>query len=315
MRVIIPAEGMKPKGPCVGTIGFFDGVHRGHRHLIKQVREIAAANGMESMVITFDRHPREVLHSDFQPRLLSTFGEKKELLAQTGVDNCVVLPFDETMAALSARDFMSDVLCGQLGLKALITGYDNRFGHNRSEGFGDYVAYGREMGLDVRQGDVFVLNGVNVSSSVIRSFLQEGEVEMARRCLGYPYTLSGHVVSGEHVGCSIGFPTANLEPDDNRKLIPASGVYAVTVAFAGDAGLYRGMMNIGTRPTFDGTRQTIEIHIFGFSGDVYGMSMGVSFVKRLREERRFRDVDELVRQLNKDKEMTEEIFRDSGSKV
>ena len=153
-----------------------------------------------------------------------------------------------------------------------------------------------------------MLNGVNVSSSVIRSFLQEGEVEMARRCLGYPYTLSGKVVGGEHVGHSLGFPTANLCLDDNRKLVPASGVYAVTVALPGETSLHRGMMNIGTRPTFDGGSMTIETHIFGFSGDVYGMPMGVSLVGRLRGERRFRSTDELVRQLEKDKEAVEKIF-------
>ena len=308
MRVITPADGMKSLGPCVGTIGFFDGVHRGHRHLIRQVMDVAAGKGMKSMVITFDRHPREVLHCDFRPPLLSTVGEKMELIAQTGVDYCVVLPFDEAMASLSAYDFMSSVLCRQLGLEVLITGYDNRFGHNRSEGFDDYVAYGRELGLDVRKGTAFVLNGVNVSSSVIRSFLQEGEVEMARRCLGYPYTLSGKVVGGEHVGHSLGFPTANLRLDDNRKLIPASGVYAVTVALPGETSLHHGMMNIGTRPTFDGDSMTIETHIFGFSGDVYGMPMGVSLVSRLRGERRFRSTDELVRQLEKDKAAVEEIF-------
>lgn len=309
MRIITLADGMTPLRPCVGTIGFFDGVHRGHRHLIRQVMDAAAAEGIESTVVTFDRHPREVLRSDFRPRMLSTFGEKMELLAQTGVDNCVVLPFDERMSGLSAHDFMSDVLRGLLGVKILITGYDNRFGHNRSEGFDDYVAYGREMGLDVRQGCAFVLNGVNVSSSVIRSFLQEGEVEMARLCLGYPYTLSGSVVAGKRVGRGIGFPTANLEVDGGGKLLPASGVYAVTVAFAGDVRRYGGMMNIGTRPTFDGKEQTLETHIFGFTDDIYGESMGVSFVSRLREERRFQSAGELAAQLAEDKKMAEDFLR------
>lgn len=320
--MITPAEGMTSVRPCAATIGFFDGVHRGHRHLIRQVKEVAEAEGLESAVITFGIHPREVLHSDYRPRLLSTSGEKLELLSRTGIDNCVVLPFDAAMAAMSARDFMRDVLCRRLGVKVLITGYDNRFGHNRSEGFDDYVAFGREMGIGVRQADAFLLEGVNVSSSVIRSLLQEGEVEMARRCLGYPYTLSGHVVEGEHVGRGMGFPTANLCPDAAGKLIPAPGVYAVTVALMGGekgsdgidvcdgtgARQYRGMMNIGTRPTFDGTRQTLETHILDFSGDVYGMPMAVSFVKRLREERRFRSAGELALQLAEDRKQAELAF-------
>lgn len=302
MNTIRLSDDIVDMRPCVATIGFFDGVHRGHRYLIKTVIEEAWQRGLESTVITFDRHPRQVLHSDFQPRMLSTYDEKIALLSKTGVDNCVVLPFNEEMASLSAYDFMQSVLSGKLNVRALVTGYDNRFGHNRSEGFEDYVRYGRMMGIDVLCGEPFVLNGVNVSSSVIRSFLQEGEVEMASMCLGYPYTVVGHVVRGEHIGTGIGFPTANLVPDDASKLMPNGGVYAVRVAIAGMPEAGPAMMNIGNRPTFGGTTTTHEVHIFHFSDDIYNRQMGVSFHKRLRAERKFRTADELVGQLKKDAE-------------
>lgn len=308
MRIIRSAADMEAMKPSVATIGFFDGVHRGHRYLVKHVMEVAHEQGMESTVITFDRHPREVLHNGFQPRMLSTFDEKIVLLSKTGVDNCVVLPFDEQMAALSAHDFMAKVLCDRLKVKTLIIGYDNRFGHNRNEGFDSYARYGREMGMDVLQGQAFVLNGVNVSSSVIRSFLQEGEVEMAERCLGYPYTIIGKVVEGEHVGTDIGFPTANLQVLDSNKLIPVAGVYAVKVRLEHSMEMKHAMMNIGNRPTFDGKKTTLEVNIFRFEGELYGEKLGVAFIHRLRAEQKFKSPAELVVQLKKDLKMVEKQF-------
>ena len=185
MKTIVFGEGITRLKPCVATIGFFDGVHLGHRHLIEAVRKEAEQQGLESTVVTFDRHPRQVVSTDFHPCLLSTQEEKLLLLDKTGINNCVVLPFDKEMASLSAREFMQTILADSLLTKVLFTGYDHRFGHNRSEGFADYERYGREMGMEVRRGDPFVLEGVSVSSSVVRSLLSEGEVGLASRCLGY----------------------------------------------------------------------------------------------------------------------------------
>lgn len=308
MQTILLSPDTPLPRPCVATIGFFDGVHKGHRHLIRHVIDTAREARMESAVITFSRHPRQVLHSSFQPRMLSTADEKAALLAQTGIDNCVILPFDERTAALSAHDFMSGVLRDRLNVRTLITGYDNRFGHNRSEGFDDYVRYGRSLGIDVRRGQPFALGGVRVSSSVIRAFLQEGEAVMAARCLGYPYTIIGTVMHGEHIGSSMGFPTANLQPDDSLKLIPAGGVYATEVRLPDDSRAWPAMTNIGSRPTFGGTRTTIETHILGFRGDLYGRRMSVSFISRLRDEQRFRTPAELAAQLRRDLRATEELF-------
>lgn len=296
--------------PCVATIGFFDGVHKGHRMLIKSIVEEAAKTpGMRSTVISFDQHPRRVLNKEFQPALLTTNDEKLGLLSKTGVDSCVLLPFDLNMAAMSAREFMQTVLHDRLGVRKLIIGYDHRFGHNRAEGFEDYVRYGREIGIEVSKAGAFEIDGVNVSSSVIRSFLSEGEVELARTCLGYNYFITGSVVSGYHEGRKMGFPTANIEVDDKLKLIPAPGVYAVKVCPAGSGRVFGGMMNIGTRPTFNGSDVTLEVNIFDFEGDLYGQSVTVSFVSRLRSERKFSSAEQLAKQLNKDREEAEKELR------
>ena len=301
-------EGITDVCPSVATIGFFDGVHRGHRFLINNVVKEAASRGLLSTVVTFDRHPRQVLGSDFQPRLLSTNEEKMLLLSKTGVERCVMLPFSEQMAQMTARDFMKKILRDRLGVQVLIIGYDNRFGHNRSEGFDDYVRYGREMGIEVMSAQSFLLHGINVSSSVIRSFLQEGEIEMAENCLGYPYFFTGKVVKGFRVGHELGFPTANIEQDNMLKMIPSPGVYAVKVRIEGTVELKHAMMNIGTRPTFNGTQQTLEVHILNFNDDIYGKMISVAFVHKLRNERQFPSKEALSEQLVKDAQMVEEQF-------
>ena len=301
-------EGITDVCPSVATIGFFDGVHRGHRLVIHNVVKEAASRGLLSTVVTFDRHPRQVLGSDFQPRLLSTNEEKMLLLSKTGVERCVMLPFSEQMAQMTACDFMKKILRDRLGVQVLIIGYDNRFGHNRSEGFDDYVRYGREMGIEVMSAQSFLLHGINVSSSVIRSFLQEGEIEMAENCLGYPYFFTGKVVKGFRVGHELGFPTANIEQDNMLKMIPSPGVYAVKVRIEGTVELKHAMMNIGTRPTFNGTQQTLEVHILNFNDDIYGKMISVAFVHKLRNERQFPSKEALSEQLVKDAQMVEEQF-------
>lgn len=294
--------------PCVATIGFFDGVHKGHRFLINHVIQEAVDSGLQSTVITFDQHPRQVLQSDYVPQMLSRFERKMSLLANTGIDNGVVLHFDKEIASLSSYDFMKNVLRDRLNVKKLVIGYDNRFGHNRDEGFDDYVRYGNELGIEVIRNQAFVLNGVNVSSSVIRSFLKEGEVEMAEMCLGYHYTIMGKVVHGYKQGRKMGFPTANIDMSDSHQLIPAPGVYAVKVHIDGENKCRDGMMNIGRRPTFGGDDITLEINIFDFSDDIYDRILHVSFIHRIREERKFNNALELASQLKDDRRLVEEQF-------
>lgn len=284
--------------PSVATIGFFDGVHRGHRFLIEQVREVAAARGLASSVVTFPVHPRKMLHSDFHPELLTTCDEKVTLLAKTGVDYCMILDFTPELACLSAKEFMT-LLKEHYHIQALVVGYDHRFGHNRSEGFDDYVRYGQELGMEVLLARAYFNNEVAVSSSAIRHLLLEGDVSGAAKGLGYQFFLNGTVVGGYHVGRTIGFPTANLKVNDSDKLVPADGVYAVYVFVNGQQ--YGGMLSIGYRPTLNnGADRSIEVYIFNFNADIYNQPMRISFVQRTRSELKFDTIDALIEQLHKD---------------
>ena len=284
--------------PSVATIGFFDGVHRGHRFLIEQVCKAAAARGLASSVITFPVHPRKVMQPGFHPELLTTCDEKVALLAGTGVDYCVMLDFTLDLARLSAKQFMA-ALKQDYQVQALVIGYDHRFGHNRSEGFDDYVRYGRELGMEVILAQAYSTDAMTVSSSAVRRLLLEGNVSEAANCLGYYFFLNGTVVNGYHVGRKIGFPTANLCVNDSEKLIPADGVYAVYV-FLGEK-KHTGMLSIGYRPTLNnGIDRSIEVHIFNFDADIYNQPMRLSFVRRTRPELKFDSIEELIEQLHKD---------------
>ena len=294
--------------PCVATIGFFDGVHLGHRFLIEHVRDEARLMGLSSMVITFDHHPREVLNQDYQPELLTTLDAKLQLLENTGVDHVVVLHFDEKMSQLSAREFMNHVLHDRLHVRKLIIGYDNRFGHNRAETFEDYVRYGEELGIAVAHHSALKMDGVELSSSVVRAFLKGGEIELANRCLGYPYSIVGKVVHGFKKGRGIGYPTANLDLSDSHQLVPSDGVYAVRVQIGASGQSLPAMTGIGLRPTFGGTERTLETHIFNFHEDIYGQQLRLTFVKRIRAEQRFDHVTQLVNQLKEDEKMIEKLF-------
>jgi len=300
--------------PCVATIGFFDGVHRGHQFLIRHLVETARQDGLQSTIITFDEHPRKVLQSDYQPEMLSTLDSKLLLLSKTEVDNAVVLHFDKQMAALSAREFMQKVLHDHLNVRKLFIGYDHRFGHNREETFEDYVRYGKEMGIEVVKNEAFQIDGINISSSVIRSFLKEGEIEMANRCLGYPYTIIGKVVNGYHEGRKMGFPTANIDISHFGQLIPSPGVYAVKARMENTVVWKRGMMNIGNRPTFNGKQITLETHIFNFDGDIYDQLLLVGFVKRIRGERKFDSPEDLAVQLKEDEKVVLDLFEKETNK-
>ncbi len=303
-----PLDAGEQLGPCVATIGFFDGVHTGHRYLIDRLVKTAHAEGREAVVITFDEHPRKVLQSDYQPEQLCTLDSKLILLSKTGIDATVVLHFDRRLADMSAQEFMQQVLCRQLHVCKLFIGYDHRFGHNRQESFDDYVRYGAQMGMEVVQAQAFDMDGVHISSSAIRGLLKEGEVELANRCLDYPYTIIGKVVSGYHEGHKLGFPTANLDISHFGQLVPAPGVYAVKVRLERQIAMRWGMMNIGVRPTFGGKVRTLEAHIFNFEGDIYDQLLLVSFVKRIRAERKFDSADELAEQLREDEQAVLALF-------
>lgn len=292
-------------GTYAATIGFFDGVHQGHQFLMERLKREAAERGMQSMAITFERHPRQIVQGEWKPELLTELHEKLKLLKATGIDTVVVLRFNRQMAALSAREFMQ-LMYDRLGVRMLLTGYDNRFGRDRTEGFEDYQCYGRELGMEVLCADALAVGQQNVSSSRIRHLLKEGKVEQAAHCLGRPYSLSGQVVHGEQIGRTIGFPTANLQPDDNL-LIPMDGVYAVMVDID-DEIRKQGITNIGTRPTFNGTNRTLETNLLESIGNIYGHRLNIHFIARLRSEQQFPSAEALALQIQKDKEQAEQIL-------
>lgn len=290
----------------VATIGFFDGVHVGHRFLIKELKDWGKELNMPSAVITFPEHPRQVLHSDYRPKLLDTFQEKMERLETTGIDYCIALDFTYELSLYSAADFIR-LLAEEYHVKGLLIGYDHRFGHDRSDGFEQYVEYGGQVGMEVRKASPYDEENIRVSSSEIRRLLQEGKVEMANALLTYPYQLRGRIVSGYKVGRTIGFPTANIEVDSPYKLLPKVGVYAVWVELLGKR--YKGMLYIGKRPTLqNGDNLTIEVNILGFSGNVYNDEITVSFVYAVREDKAFESVEALREQLERDRQTVDKLL-------
>jgi riboflavin kinase/FMN adenylyltransferase len=288
----------------------FDGVHLGHQFVLHHVVETAREQGLLSMAITFDQTmPRD--------QVLTSLDAKRLLLSKTGIDRIEVLQFTDELRQMTAREFMRQVLKEQLDVKILLTGYDNRFGHNREEGFDDYVRYGKELGIEVKSLPPAPSKGRGrtISSSFIRQLLTEGHVGKASEGLGYPYTILGRVEHGEHVGTKLGFPTANLVPVDEKQLIPAAGAYAVKVRVENSVEWKHGMMNIGMRPTFDGHKRTLEVHIFRLNEDLYGQQMLVSFVERLREEQRFENVEALISQLQQDAILAEQILNQDSERI
>ena len=306
MQIIRDTSAINPE-PSVATIGFFDGVHLGHRFLIEQVKELAKDKGLRSALITFPVHPRQVMKSDYRPELLTTPEEKIELLKAQGVDYCIMLDFTVELSQLSALSFMKDILQQRYNVSTLIIGYDHRFGHNRSEGFEDYVRYGQQIGMNVYRAQACMIDDLNISSSLVRTHLLEGKIDLSTRYLGYNYSIEGVVVGGYRVGRTIGFPTANLDLRESNKLIPSDGVYAVRVEVKGC--LYAGMLNIGYRPTLDnGSKKSIEVHILRFDEDIYDEKIRLYFVSRIRSEMKFSGLDELIAQLKRDAAFVDSVL-------
>ena len=305
MIVIHNTEEREDKG-WLATIGFFDGVHVGHRYFFREMRRLADEKGLSSVVFTFLVHPRIVLQADYQPKLLNSPDEKLKLLATSGIDYCVVIDFTPKLAACSASDFIINVLSGQWNVQCLLTGYDHRFGHNRSDGFEQYVEYGKACGMEILRATSFEQDEETVSSSKIRQLLSTCHVEEAANLLSYPFRLKGKVVSGHQVGRTLGFPTANMEMDDSCKILPGMGVYAVWVYV--DNKRYKGMLTIGDRPTLNGDQTTIEVHLLHFFDIIYGQSIEIEFIRYLRDNKKFENPEALKIQLTKDRQQVEEIL-------
>ena len=289
------------EGQYTACIGFFDGVHCGHRYLLQHLSTEAKQHGTMSAVVTFANHPRRLVQPDFPLLLVDTLDERLGKLAETGIDACFLLDFTEEIRQHTAEQFIRDVLSSQMHITRLLIGYDHRFGRNRSEGFDDYVRYGAACGMAVVQEPVLDDgSGLNYSSSEVRRALVDGDIRKATTLLGTYYRLQGEVVHGHKLGRKLGFPTANIDPHNDDKIRPKNGVYA-GIATLQDGRTYPSMINIGCRPTVDETKKiTFEANLIGFEGDLYGQTLTLDFVERIRDERKMESLEELVAQLSCD---------------
>jgi riboflavin kinase/FMN adenylyltransferase len=299
LKIFSSIQDFHSEKKTIVTIGTFDGVHIGHRKIIDRVTATAADCDCESALLTFFPHPRMVLPGHGDIRLLNTLDEKKLLLEKTGLDNLIIHAFNEAFAMLSAEEFVVSVLVNQMNVRKIIIGHDHRFGRNRDADINDLMVFGEKYGFEVEQIPVQEINDISVSSTKIRNALTNGDIMLANQYLGYNYFLSGTVIRDRQLGRTIGFPTANIRVGESYKLIPKQGVYVVEAAISGKSVF--GMMNIGMRPTVDGTALSIEVHLFDFDHDIYDRDISVSFLHRLRDEQKFDSVALLREQLEHDK--------------
>lgn len=303
---IIADNDRLPQGTTVATIGMFDGVHLGHLTLISEVKRIAAERGLKSAVITFAQHPQSVLRPDSDIEMLMTVDDKVAEIGRQGIDVTVLMNFTYELSLNNSRQFLQ-ILRDRYGVAALVVGYDHRFGHDKTETFADYVNHGKELGIDVIKAPEYLGEYAPVSSSIIRRLIASGKVDDAMRCMGRPYTISGKVVHGFHNGRGIGFPTANVGEIPAQLILPHKGAYAVMVNVAGR--WRQGMVNVGVRPTLEnGPQLSVEVNIFDFDDDIYGLPITLQFIKFLRLEFKLGSIEELRAQLTRDRENSRKIL-------
>jgi len=281
------------------TIGTFDGVHIGHQEILNRLIKNAAELGLKSTVLTFFPHPRMVLQKDSDIKLLNTIDEKAKILEKLGIDCLIIHPFTIAFSRLTATEFVRDNLVNKLRMKKIIIGYDHRFGRNRNANINDLKAFGNTWDFEVEEISAQEIDSVSVSSTKIRKALDEGDIEVANKYLGYSYMLNGTVVKGKGLGKQMGFPTANIQIAETYKLVPKNGVYVIQAKL--NESLVGGMMNIGLNPTVEGTERSIEVHFFDFEADLYGQEIQIDILHRLREEHKFDSIEALKEQLFKDK--------------
>ncbi len=285
---------------AVVTSGTFDGVHKGHQKILSRLKEINIQQQGETVVLTYWPHPRMIVSDDSQDlQLLSTIEEKIELFEALGIQHLIITPFTRAFSELTPTEFIQQVLVDRIGTKKFVIGYDHRFGRNREGSFDFLQKKAPSFGFEVEEIPRQDIDELAISSTRIRNALQLGDIEVANGLLGRPYPISGVVVKGKQIGRTLGFPTANLEVKENYKLVPANGVYAVNVRHRGQ--LLGGILNIGIRPTIDGTHRTIEVHLFDFDQDIYGERLQILLHKFIRPEKKFESLDALVAQIKEDK--------------
>jgi len=293
---------------AVITVGTFDGLHLGHQKIINRMNALAEENNGETILVTFDPHPRLVVHENNKTlKFINTQKRKFDLLEKLGIDHIIILPFTKEFAKTSSEDFIREYLVDKLEVKKLIVGYDHHFGNNREGNYDQLYLLGQKYGFEVEEIKAQYIDDIAVSSTQIRNALMEGDVKKANKMLGYEYGITGIVVEGNRIGRSIGFPTANIDIDDKFKLIAAGGVYACKVEYNGR--LFKGMGNIGTRPTVGINGLVTEVHIFDFDEDIYGKEITILFINRIRDEKKFDNLEELQKQLSLDKKTVLELLQ------
>jgi riboflavin kinase / FMN adenylyltransferase len=301
MKIYYNIDDFSPVKNATVTSGTFDGVHVGHQTILSRVKEIAERHAGETVVITFWPHPRFILNPiDTSLKLLNTFEEKAELLKEQGIHHLLRIPFTKEFSQISSQEFISKILVEKIGTKKLVIGYDHRFGKNREGSFDQLKINGPALGFDVEEIPRQDVDHVGVSSSKIRVALEEGDTKTANHFLGRSYSLRGSVIKGDKLGRVLGFPTANIDVDSHHKLVPAEGIYAVTVEH--EHKTYKGMLYIGNRPTVDGSRRSIEVNIFDFADEIYGQTIKINLMESLRKDSKFHDLEALKEQLHRDKE-------------
>lgn len=299
MKVINTIENYAELKGCALTIGTFDGVHIGHQHIIQRLVKQAKKKNLLSVVLTFFPHPRMVLQKESDIRLIDTLDEKRQLLADLGIDVLVIHPFSKSFSRQLADEFIRNILVNTFQIDHLIIGYDHRFGRNREATIDDLINAGTTYGFSVEKIEAQEIASVNVSSTKIRSAIEEGDIQKANDFLNRPFRITGSVVKGTEIGRTIGFPTANLIAKETYKLLPADGVYFVRCLY--EQTTLFGMMNIGFRPTVNGKERTYEVHFFDFEKDLYEQTLSIELLNQIRNERSFSTLDELKKQLTLDK--------------
>ena len=285
--------------PAILTIGTFDGVHLGHKKIIKKLVKSAKENKLRSCILTFFPHPRNFLSKSNDLKMINTIREKKEILEELGVDELIIQEFNDEFSNLNANEFIKHLLkfCE---IKEIIVGFNHKFGKDREAGIDELKIYGKKYGFDVCEIDAFDINQINISSTKIRNAIGAGEVELCNEYLGYNFSIDGNIVKGKSIGKKIGFPTANIRVEENYKILPKNGVYFVSCKIKNIQKF--GMMNIGFNPTFGNKKLTIEVNIFDFNQDVYDENIKIEFIKFIRNEIKFQNIDELIKQIKIDRE-------------
>lgn len=299
MKLFHSIQDFQSKEKTIVTLGTFDGMHIGHQAILKKLKSKRTDSDCKVLVLTFFPHPRMVLKTNREILLLNTIEERIQLFKEFGIDYLIVQEFTPEFANLSAEDFVKDVLVDTFNIEKIVIGYDHHFGKNRSANIHDLIEFGKKYHFDVEQISAEELDHVSVSSTKIRKALDEGNVTLAKNYLGYPYMISGTVIKGKQLGRTIGFPTANIQIEENYKLIPAIGAYVVEVLIK--AKTYYGMLNIGWNPTVGGNTQSVEVNIFDFEQDIYNQKITVCFLERIRDEKKFSSIEMLKKALHEDK--------------